>query len=154
MESLALLVLLAAANVAFSTIQCYEGKWIDNQLPLYEKLHKNMNLTLVCEAVRNAAYAAELLMKGEPNHVNLDFWCKYTADTWSTQGYGDRWVQELPMKAMAWDKVAQTAILHPRTKYGCASLKESGDFYYYYYIACIYEKKAPESRCNIEWSYS
>ncbi|WKY10981.1 hypothetical protein Q1695_002938 [Nippostrongylus brasiliensis] len=148
MKLTTLLVLLGIAEVAPSKL-CYKGN--DPQLPIFEHVHKHMNLTLDCDAVQNALYAADLIMYRKPDHINKKFWCMYSTYTWS-YGFPHSWLKEVPLKEIPFEKVAQTALLHPRTKYGCGARIYIGELYLYYSLACIYQKKAPQNLCTIPWS--
>ncbi|WKY12134.1 hypothetical protein Q1695_003594 [Nippostrongylus brasiliensis] len=155
MERLApLLILLVTANVALSTDTCGLSK---EHYELFTKIHRNMNLTLDCDAVQNAFWGTYLmLVEQKPDHVNTDYWCKYTATSWEYVA-DPTWVEDTLLGQINFDKVAQTALLHPQTKYGCAARRvrrNSGIRWWQdYALLCIYEKKAPQALCNIEWSY-
>ncbi|VDL78373.1 unnamed protein product [Nippostrongylus brasiliensis] len=76
-----LLVFLATIDVAFGTIKCFGGNYYQSQLPMYEHMHKWLNLTLDCDAVYNAVDAAERHSRGEADTVKEEYWCKYSRDT-------------------------------------------------------------------------
>ncbi|WKY10977.1 hypothetical protein Q1695_002934 [Nippostrongylus brasiliensis] len=145
-----LFVLLVAADVAFSTQKCNKGN--DEQLPLFERVHQHMNLTLDCYAVTNALHAAYLLMWSKPDHINKQYWCMYSTYTWSYSAWEGSWVKDVPLKEIPFDKVAQTALLHPRTKYGCGARLYRGEIYIWFTLVCIYQKKAPQHLCKVPWS--
>ncbi|WKY11935.1 hypothetical protein Q1695_003479 [Nippostrongylus brasiliensis] len=149
MNTLALLLVLLVA-VEVKSQSCGAGN--DEQLPLFAHVHKNMNLSLDCQAVKDAIWAAQLLMDDKPDHVNNQYWCKYYTHTWSGAANWDTWIKDVPLRDIPFDKVAQTALLHPRTKYGCAAKLYRGMFRIYYTLMCIYQKKAPQQLCNIQWS--
>ncbi|WKY10978.1 hypothetical protein Q1695_002935 [Nippostrongylus brasiliensis] len=144
-----LFILLAVAQVASST-QCYKGN--DKQLPIFERVHKYMNLTLDCTAVGDALYAADLIMQEKQDHINKKYWCKYYTYTWSYSAWQDTWIEDVPLKEIPFDKVAQTALLHERTKYGCGARVYVGQLYIWYTLVCIYQKLAPQDLCNVPWS--
>ncbi|WKY10980.1 hypothetical protein Q1695_002937 [Nippostrongylus brasiliensis] len=149
MKLATLFVLLGIAEVASSTL-CHKGN--DQQLPIFEHVHKYMNLTLDCTAVGDALYAADLIMNQQPDHINKRYWCMYSTYTWSYSAWRHSWLTEVPLKEMPFDKVAQTALLHKRTKYGCGARLHLGLLYIWYTLVCIYQKLAPQDLCNIPWS--
>ncbi|WKY09868.1 hypothetical protein Q1695_002319 [Nippostrongylus brasiliensis] len=85
-----LLVFLAKIDVVFGTITCYDTEYgigyYDVQLPLYEYMHRWLNLTLACKAVFAAVDAAERHSKGEADTVQSQWWCKYSRSTSSARG--------------------------------------------------------------------
>ncbi|WKY12135.1 hypothetical protein Q1695_003595 [Nippostrongylus brasiliensis] len=152
-----LLILLVAAEVALCATQCGHGN--DEQLELFEKVHRNMNLTLDCDAVKNAMWFTQMVLDSQEENVNTQYWCKYLTKTYATWNFGEKetWIQDKLLKETNFDQVAQTALLHPNTKYGCAARRQFRDAawsgYEDYVLLCIYEKLAPQDLCNIEWSY-
>ncbi|WKY11937.1 hypothetical protein Q1695_003481 [Nippostrongylus brasiliensis] len=99
-----LLVLLVVVEVKSSSRKCGAGN--DEQLPLFEQVHKNMNLTLDCQAVKDAIWATELLMEKKPDHVNNQYWCKYYTHTWSSYARRHSWIKDVPLKEINFDKVS------------------------------------------------
>ncbi|WKY10979.1 hypothetical protein Q1695_002936 [Nippostrongylus brasiliensis] len=150
MKLATLFVLLGIAVGASSAGRCNKGN--DEQLPIFERVHKNMNLTLNCYAVEHALTAADWIMSGEKDHINRDYWCMYSKYTWSFAAHLPTWLKDVPLREMPFDQIAQTALLHRGTQYGCGARLFQGAFQIFYAIACIYMKLAPENLCNIEWS--
>ncbi|WKY02280.1 hypothetical protein Q1695_015930 [Nippostrongylus brasiliensis] len=116
------------------------------QMALFEKAHNGMNLTLDCDVIREADYVVQLMLKGQPSHVD-HHWCQYTRFT-----YDPLFVYAVkpnaPLYNMPWDKIRRTAELHPGTKYGCSSRMMDTIFIANYHAtACLYQRKAGEERC-------
>ncbi|WKY08776.1 hypothetical protein Q1695_001732 [Nippostrongylus brasiliensis] len=77
-----LLVFLTTIGVAFGAPDCYEAQsYYQSQLPLFEHMHKWMNLTMDCDAVHNAVDAAQRHSKGQKDTVQEQWWCKYSRYT-------------------------------------------------------------------------
>ncbi|WKY12133.1 hypothetical protein Q1695_003593 [Nippostrongylus brasiliensis] len=114
-----------------------------------------MNLTLDCGAVNKASSGAYLRLYGKPDNLNKEKWCLYGATSWTWVSDSTNVVDTL-VRDINFDKVAQTALLHRQTKYGCAAgtvvrttltsrWEDHG-------LLCIYEKKAPQDLCTIDCS--
>ncbi|VDL78372.1 unnamed protein product [Nippostrongylus brasiliensis] len=78
-----LLVVVATIGVAFGAPDCYGAQsYYQNQLPMYEHMHKWMNLTMDCNAVYSAVDAVQRHSKGEKDTVMEEYWCKYSRYTY------------------------------------------------------------------------
>ncbi|WKY12071.1 hypothetical protein Q1695_003552 [Nippostrongylus brasiliensis] len=86
MDSLAVLVLLAMANVVSSTVQCKGGEMTmtaedSEHLHIFAQVHKVVNLTLHCVPVSLAKIAVRLHAEGLQDRIQTDHYCKYTFTT-------------------------------------------------------------------------
>ncbi|WKY12062.1 hypothetical protein Q1695_003545 [Nippostrongylus brasiliensis] len=150
-----LFVLLGIAEVAFSTKTCQHGN--DYQLGFFEEKHRNLNLTLDCDAVKDAMWGAQETLHFEGKKKGFPdprYWCWYSRYTYSYTGYGDDWINVL-WKEMPHDLIAETAKLHPKTKYGCGGRWRWHKPrmylqlpYYEYAFFCLYQKIGSETRCH------
>ncbi|WKY02211.1 hypothetical protein Q1695_015879 [Nippostrongylus brasiliensis] len=107
--------------------------------------HEGLNLTFDCQALYDASYAAGFVTEGKQTHVD-HYWCQYSRIYMDPFGLTGIWVEPALYK-MPKDKITQTAKLHPGTKYGCAYRKTTGVIGPVFATVCIYQRKAPETRC-------
>ncbi|WKY02257.1 hypothetical protein Q1695_015910 [Nippostrongylus brasiliensis] len=117
-----------------------------HQIPDFEKEHEHMNLTLDCDAVKDADYAAGLMIEGKQSHVD-NSWCQYYRTVFDLLRFAEMIIEKPYLIDMPWSKIRKTASLHPNTNYGCAYRRTLGAFGYYYTTVGIYKRKNGETRC-------
>ncbi|WKY02259.1 hypothetical protein Q1695_015912 [Nippostrongylus brasiliensis] len=118
---------------------------VKQPIPAFEERHENLNLTLSCNAVEVAYNAANEMLIGNVPQVD-SAWCLYTRYIFDFLALKALFIHP-SLDSMPWDKIEQTAKLHPRTEYGCAystSLTFTG---MYYATVCIYKRTSNETRC-------
>ncbi|WKY02258.1 hypothetical protein Q1695_015911 [Nippostrongylus brasiliensis] len=142
------LLFLSAVITTANAESCPQlSKTIKEKLPVLENEHKHMNLTLDCGAVNEADRAVELLLEGKPP-TNLDnSWCQYYRTGFDFLALAEMLEYEPCTLEMPWGKIYGTAVLHPKTTYGCACRSYEAFMGYYYTTVCIYKRKVGENRC-------
>ncbi|WKY02210.1 hypothetical protein Q1695_015878 [Nippostrongylus brasiliensis] len=146
----ALLLLLFAADTQQKNPECrplpYNEDEREYMKDMFQKKHEGLNLTFDCEAMYQASLAAGPVMVGNPTHVD-HYWCQYSRTFFDPFGLVGLFTESAVLR-MPWNKIKQTAKLHPRTIYGCAYRRTPyGVFGPYMATVCIYQRKAPETRC-------
>ncbi|WKY02214.1 hypothetical protein Q1695_015881 [Nippostrongylus brasiliensis] len=137
------------AEVQGNSTECWQLPYHDdlqeNMRAIFEKYHKELHLTFDCQAMWHASHAAGYVMTGWETGIS-QHWCQYSRIFMDAFGITGLFT-EPSLVRMPWDKIAQTAMLHPGTKYGCAYVRSVSLFGPYFATACIYAKKESETRC-------